>query len=73
MIMEQMDVDLSIVKKERMDLGEDYGNILDNFTVEHDYNDFSSTSTIVSFFSFSTFCLLFSTPCEIVSDFCYMI
>lgn len=41
-----MDVDLSIVKKERMDLVEDYGNILDNFTVELDYKDFSSTSTI---------------------------
>ena len=41
--MEKMDVDLSIVKKERLELddyGQNNGNILDNFITEHDYHDF---------------------------------
>lgn len=40
---EKMDVDLSIVKKERLELddyGQNTGNILDNFITEHDYHDF---------------------------------
>ena len=48
MIMENMDVDLSLVKKERMELDEDYGNILDNFNAENEYDDFPNTTPIVS-------------------------
>jgi len=50
MIMEnRMDIDLSVVKKERMELDGEYGNILDNFTAEHDYDEFPSTNSLVSF------------------------
>ena len=48
MIMENMDVDLSLVKKERMELDDEYGNILDNFTTENEYDDFPNTTSIVS-------------------------
>lgn len=47
--MELMDVDLSIVKKEKIEL-EDYEkdsvHLLDNFISEHDYNDFPPTSMV---------------------------
>ena len=49
---DKMEVDLSIVKKERLefdDYGQNTGNILDNFLAEHDYNDFpQSVPTVVS-------------------------
>jgi len=43
---DRMDVDLSIVKKERLELddyGQNAGNILDNFISENDYSDFGQT------------------------------
>lgn len=43
---DRMDVDLSIVKKERLELddyGQNAGNILDNFISESDYSDFGQT------------------------------
>lgn len=47
---DRMDVDLSIVKKERLELddyGQNAGNILDNFISENDYSDFGQTVPIV--------------------------
>lgn len=55
MLLEEiMEVDLSIVKKEKLELedyGQNTGNILDNFLSEHDYNSFpESVPTVVSCF-----------------------
>lgn len=60
---ELMDVDLSIVKKEKIEL-DDYEkesvNILDNFISEHDYNDFPPASMVSYSFCFYHFFLLLS-------------